>query len=80
MKAAIVAAAIGGSLAVVEGLLLVVLDSLAGLGEESRGRKTALTDGFVLLALGATVLTAVFVARQWPLVLGVTTAATAVVS
>ena len=33
MKAAIVAAAIGGTLAVAEGLLLIVLGSLGGLAE-----------------------------------------------
>jgi hypothetical protein len=76
MKAAIVAAAIGGTLAVVEGLLLIVLGSLGGLAGNPEGEPT-MTDGYVLLALGAIVLTAVFVARRWPLVLAVATAATA---
>lgn len=55
MKAAIVAAAIGGGLAVVEGLLLIVLGSLAGLAENREGEATV-TDGYVVLALGAIVL------------------------
>ena len=78
MKAAIVAAGIGGTLAVVEGLLLIVLGSLGGLAENPEGEPT-MTDGYVVLALGAIVLTAVFVARQWPFVLAVATAATAAV-
>jgi len=68
MKAAIVAAAIGGSLAVAEGLLLIVLGSLAGLAENPDG-EVAMTDGYVVSALGAIVLAAVFVARRWPFVL-----------
>jgi uncharacterized iron-regulated membrane protein len=39
MKAAIVAAIIGGTLAVVEGLLLIVLGSLAGLAENPEERR-----------------------------------------
>lgn len=76
MKAAIVAAAIGGALAVVEGLLLIVLGSVAGLAENPAG-EAAMTDGYVVLALGAIVLTAVLVARRWPFVIAVTTAAAA---
>lgn len=38
-----------------------------------------MTDGYVVLALGAIVLTAVFVARRWPFLLAATTAATAAV-
>jgi hypothetical protein len=78
MKAAIVAAAIGATLAVVEGLLLVVLGSLAGLAENPEG-DPAQTDGYVVLALGVIVLSAIFVARRWPFVLAVTTAATAAI-
>lgn len=78
MKAAIVAAAIGGTFAVVEGLLLIVLGSLAGLAENPEG-EAAKTDGYVVLALGAIVLTAVLVARRWPLLLAAATAATAAV-
>lgn len=78
MKAAIVAAAIGGGLAVVEGLLLIVLGSLAGLAENREGEATV-TDGYVVLALGAIVLMAVFVARRWPFVLAAASAATAAV-
>jgi hypothetical protein len=76
MKAAIVAAAIGGTLAVVEGLLLIILGSLGGLAENPEG-EAAMTDGYVVLALGAIVLTVVFVARRWPFVLVVATTATA---
>lgn len=76
MKAAILAAAIGGTLAAVEGLLLIVLGSLAGLAENPEG-EAAMTDGYLVLALGAIVLTAVFLARRSPFVLAVATAATA---
>jgi hypothetical protein len=76
MKAAIVAAATGGTLAVAEGLLLIVLGSLAGLAENPEG-EAATTGGYVLLALGVIVLAAVFVARRWPFVLAATTAAAA---
>jgi hypothetical protein len=78
MKAAIVAAAIGGSFAVVEGLLLVVLGSLAGLAENPEG-EAAMTDGYVVVTLGAIVLTAVSVARRWPFLLPVASASTAAV-
>jgi hypothetical protein len=78
VRAAIVAAVIGGTLALVEGLLLIVLGGLGGLAENPEG-ETAMTDGYVVLALGTIVLTAVFVARRWPLVLAVATAATAAV-
>jgi hypothetical protein len=77
-KAAIVAAAIGGVLAGVQGLLLIVLGSLAGLAENPEG-ETARADGYVVLALAAIVLTAVFAARRRPLVLAVTAAAAAAV-
>ena len=77
MKAALVAAAIGGTLAAVEGLLLIVLGGLGGLAENPEG-EAAITDGYVVLALGAVVLTAVLVARRWPFVLAATTATTAV--
>jgi hypothetical protein len=60
----------------VEGLLLIVLGGLGGLADNPEA-ETAMTDGYVVLAFGATVLTAVFVARRWPLVLAVATAATA---
>ena len=40
MKAAIVAAAIGGCLAVLEGLLLIVLGGLAGLAENRESEAT----------------------------------------
>ena len=76
MKAAIVAAVIGGSIAVVEGLLLIVVGSLAGLAENPEG-ESALTGGYVVLGLGATALTAVFAARRWPLVLPLATASSA---
>jgi hypothetical protein len=78
VRAAIVAAVIGGTLALVEGLLLIVLGGLGGLAENPEG-ETAMTDGYFVLALGTIVLTAVFVARRWPLVLAVATAATAAV-
>ena len=41
--------------------------------------EAASTEGYILLALGAIVLTAVFVGRRWPFVLAVTTGATAVI-
>jgi hypothetical protein len=75
-KAAIVAAAIGGALAVVEGLLLIALGSLAGLAENPEG-ETARTDGYFVFALGAVVLVGVLVARRWPLVFAFTAAAAA---
>jgi hypothetical protein len=78
MKAAIVAAAIGGTLAVVEALLLIVLGSLGGLAENPEGEAT-MTDGYVVLALGVIVLTAVFVGGRRPFVLAVATAASAAV-
>ena len=78
MKAAIVAAAIGGGLAVVEGLLLIVLGSLAGLAE-NRESEATVTGGLVVLALGASVLMAVFVARRWPFVLAAASVAAAAV-
>jgi hypothetical protein len=78
MKAAIVAAAIGGTLAVVDGALLIVLGSLGGLAENPKG-EAAMSDGYVVVALGAIVLTAVFVARRWPFAVAATTAATAAV-
>jgi hypothetical protein len=77
-KAAIVAAAIGGTLAAVEGLLLIVLGSLAGLAKNPEG-EAAMTDGYVVLALGAIVLAAVFVARRWPFLLPVTSASAAAI-
>lgn len=76
MKAAIVAAAIGGTLAVAEGLLLIVLGSLGGLAENPDA-EAVITDGYVVLALGAIVLTTVLAARRWPFVLAVATAASA---
>jgi hypothetical protein len=76
VRAAIVAAVIGGTLALVEGLLLIVLGGLGGLAENPEGER-AMTDGYVVLALGTIVLTAVFVARRWPLVLAVATGAAA---
>jgi hypothetical protein len=76
LRATIAAAAIGGSLAVVEGLLLIALGSLGGLAENPEG-ETAMTDGYVVAALGVIVLAAVFLARRSPLVLSVATAATA---
>jgi hypothetical protein len=78
MKAAVLAGGIGGTLAVVEGLLLIVLGSLAGLAENPEG-ESAMTDGFVVLALGVIVLALVFFARRWPFVLAATTAAAAAV-
>jgi hypothetical protein len=77
-KAAIVTAAVGGTLAVVEGLLLIVLGSLAGLAENPEG-EGARTGGYVVLALGAIVLSAVLAARRWPFVLAATTALVAAV-
>jgi hypothetical protein len=44
VRAAIVAAVIGSTLAVVEGLLLIVLGGLGGLAENPEG-ETAMTDG-----------------------------------
>lgn len=76
MKAGIVAATIGGALAVVEGLLLIVLGSLAGLAENPEG-ETAVSDGYVVLALGAIILAAVFVTRRRPFLLAATTGAAA---
>jgi hypothetical protein len=73
-----VAAAIGGALAVVEGLLLIALGSLGGLAENPEGKTTA-AGGYVALGLGAIVLTAAFVARRWPFVIAVLTAAAALV-
>ena len=78
MKAAIVAAAIGGGLAVVEGLLLIVLGGLAGLAE-NRESEATVTGGFVVLGLGAIVLMAVFVARRRPFVLAAASVATVAV-
>jgi hypothetical protein len=78
MRAGIVAAAIGGTLAVVEGLLLISLGSLAGLAENPEG-EAARTDGYVVLALGAIVLVAVLVGRRWPVLLAATSAAAAAV-
>ena len=76
MRAAIVAAAIGGTLAIVEGLLLVVLGSLAGLAENPED-EAAMTAGYLVLALGAIVIASIFVSRRWPFVLVATTAAAA---
>jgi hypothetical protein len=76
MKAAIVAAAIGGILGIVEGLLLIVLGSLAGLAENPES-EAARTDGYLVLALGGLVLVAVFAARRWPIVLAAACASTA---
>ena len=78
MKAAIVAAAIGGGLAVVEGLLLIVLGSLAGLAENRDGEATV-TGGLVVLALGAIVLMVVLVAGRLPFVRAAASAAAAAV-
>jgi hypothetical protein len=78
MRAAVIAAVIGGTLAVVEGLLLIVLGGLAGLAENPEG-EAAEAGGYVVLALGAIVLTAVFAARRWPFVLAVATAVSAAV-
>jgi hypothetical protein len=68
MKAATVVAGIGGVLAAVGGLLLIALGSLAGLAENPEGEATR-TGGWIVLTLGALILTAVFVARRWPFVL-----------
>lgn len=68
MKAAIIAAAIGGTLAVLEGLLLIFLGSLAGLAENPES-EPARTDGYAVLGLGGLVLAAVFTARRSQLVL-----------
>ena len=78
MKAAIVAAAIGGGLAVVEGLLLIVLGGLAGLAD-NRESEATVAGGFVVLGLGAIVLMAVFVARRRPFVLAAASVATVAV-
>ena len=58
-----------------EGLLLIVLSSLAGLAQNLDG-EAAMTDGFVL-GLGVVVLATVLVARRSLLVLTITTAAAA---
>ena len=75
-KAAIVASVIGGTVAVVEGLLLIVLGSLAGLARNPDG-EAAVTDGLIVLGLGLVVLTTLLVARRSLLVLAITTAAAA---
>ena len=62
-KASIVRRGNRRGLAVLEGSLLVVLGSLAGLAENREGEATV-TGGLVVLALGAIVLMAVFVARR----------------
>jgi len=46
---------------------------------ENPEAEPAMTDGYIVLALGAIVLAAVFVGRRWPSVLAVTTAATAAI-
>jgi hypothetical protein len=76
MRAANVAAAVGGTLAVVEGLLLIVLGGLGGLAGNPEGQPT-MTDGYIVLALGVIALAAVFVARRSPVVLAVAATATA---
>ena len=68
MKAATVVAGIGGVLAAVGGLLLIALGSLAGLAENPEGEATR-TGGWIVLTLGALILTAVYVAQRWPFVL-----------
>lgn len=78
MKAGTIAAAIGGTLAVLEGLLLIVLGSLAGLAENPEG-DAARTDGYVVLGLGGVVLAAVFTARRSQLVLTAVCLSTAAV-
>jgi hypothetical protein len=78
MKAAVLVGAIGGTLAVVEGLLLIVLGSLAGLAENPEG-ESAMTGGYVVLALGVIILAVVFLARRRPFLLATTTAAAAAV-
>jgi hypothetical protein len=78
MKAANVAATIGGVLAIVEGLLLIVFGSLAGLAENPEG-EAAMTDGYLVLALGGLILVAVFAARRSPIVLAAVCASTAAV-
>lgn len=60
----------------VEGLLLIAVGSLGGLAENPEGQ-TAMTDGYVVSALGTIVLIAVVLARRSPLVLAVATAAAA---
>jgi hypothetical protein len=76
MTAALVASTIGGALAVVEGLLQIVLGSLAGLAENPEG-ETAASGGYAVFALGAIVLPAVFLTRRRPLLLASATAAAA---
>jgi hypothetical protein len=78
MKAAIVAATIGGALAIIEGLLLIVLGSLAGLAENPDS-EAARTDGFLVLALGGIILVAVLTARRWPIVIAAACASTAAI-
>lgn len=77
-KAAVVTAAIGGTLAVIEGLLLIVLGSLAGLAENPEG-ESAMADGAVVLVLGVIVLATVLFARRWPSVLAAVSAGVAAV-
>jgi hypothetical protein len=76
MTAALVASTIGGALAVVEGLLQIVLGSLAGLAENPEG-ETAASGGYAVFALDAIVLPAVFLTRRRPLLLASATAAAA---
>jgi hypothetical protein len=76
MTAALVASTIGGALAVVEGLLQIVLGSLAGLAENPEG-ETAASGGYAVFALGAIVLPAVVLTRRRPLLLASATAAAA---
>jgi hypothetical protein len=76
MRTAIVSATIGGTLAVIEGFLLIVLGGLAGLADNPEG-DTAAASGYVVLALGAVVLTAAFVTRGRPFLLATTTVLTA---
>ena len=77
-RAAYVSAGIGGAVAVVEGLLLIALGSLAGLADNPEG-EPAMTDGFVVLAIGGLVLATVFAARQRVLLLASATAAGGVI-
>ena len=77
-NAAVVSAAIGATLAVVEGVLMIALGSLGGLADNPEG-EAALTGGYVVLALGAVVLAFVFVARGRPLVLALVTALAAAI-
>jgi hypothetical protein len=76
MKAAMVSAAIGGTLAAAEGLLLVLLGGLAGLAENREG-EAARSDGYMVLALAAIVLTAAFAARGRPFLLAAASAVSA---